>query len=277
MPITKILLQGGAWTILGELGAIRAIHDDRLRADSVISKDAKLYGYSAGALTLLAYVCGLSGEEMLAMYDDLADVQQTVLWERWSLSPTMVHLRSFKMLFERCPDAFQKMNEHNCRVGVTTKNGFAFYKDFTSNRQLAEIMVASYHIPLFCTYEAKLEGSACMDGGVLFDKSRFIGDNADECLVLSNVPGITSFSSHVTIDIPKLFIAVPVPGPFQRYYFDRGYRLTKRYLEHPTYPLLDPETSKWAHLIDLVWFFRDHQTIEYDEGDLDDYVPRTAL
>jgi len=277
MTINKILLQGGAWAMIGDLGAINAICDERSKPNSSISKDVKIYCFSAGALAMLTHVCGLSGEDMLEAYDELSRIQWKVINEQWSLSPTLIHFYSFQWFFERCPHAYKRMNEHNCRVGVSTKDGFKFFKNFTSNRQLAEIMLASYHIPTFCTYNAKINGKSCVDGGALFDKGIFISDNPDECLIVSNIQGLTMNTSHVTIDIPKIFIALPIPGPFQQYYFDRGYKLTKRYLENPTNPKFEPETSKWGHLIDWVWLMRDNQAIEYDEDDLDAYVARTAL
>ena len=275
MPIKRVLLQGGAWALLGEMGAIHAIDEHMRRDDSVIAKDVKFYSYSAGALVLLAFACGLDKEGMLAIYDDMADVQYSVMNDSWSLSPTKVHLESFKRLFERCPDAYERMNRLRCRVGVSVEGeGFRFFKDFKSNRQLAEIMLGSYHIPCLATYDARLDGKRCIDGGAMFELEKFVEGDPNECLIIKNCGEVISGEAHVRVDIPKLYIAMPIPGPSQRYYLNRGYRMTKQYLDNPHEVEFTELKNKWIPVIDRVWFLRRVQCISYTIDDLNAYVPK---
>lgn len=254
--------------MIGELGAIKAIDEEMKKSNSTISADVKLYAYSAGALVLLAYVCELTAEQMLELYAHLADVQMRIILEKGSLSPTLIHFESFKHIFKKCPHAYQKMNERRCRVGVTTANGFVFYKNFTSNEHLAEIMLASYHIPLFCTYDSKLDGRACIDGGILFERDRFVGDDPQKTLLIRNCLEPEPGSSHVSVEIPPIFIFIPIPSFFQKYFFDQGYERTRAFLKHPL--AISPITamSILNNIADLIWWMRFAQPVEYTYDDL---------
>ena len=270
--IERILFQGGGWAAIGELGVIAAIEEELRRPNSKVAPDVKLYGFSAGAFTLLAFACGITKEDQLKHYAAMSDAQLEVIATEFTLDPTRTIFESFKRVFTRFPDAYKRMNEKRCRIGVSTPDGFTFYKNFASNEQLAEIVLASFHIPIYCRYNSEIDGRACMDGAILYDRNKFVEGDANSALIVRSCFEEEEGASHIHLDVPPIFIVSPIPVLLRDYYYERGYDRAKHYFESP----VDVKAATGAPFLlrfaDLAWWLRRNQTTDVERADLLAYL-----
>ena len=268
--IERILFRGAAWGVITYFGAIQAIDLERQRGDSCISNDVRLHGLSAGSLTLLLYVLGFSERKMCDLYERYVDRSRENLLRITTgnmLNVTEINMELLKEIFKEFPDAYTRMNEANVRIGVTTKKGFRFVKDFESNLHLANVLMCSFHIPCLSNFDANIDGEQAIDGGIGFNASLFIESNREKSLII----GASHPESHVNFDMATMFLLVPPPGFLHNHYLALGYNRTAEAIrdrsfkdedvaKYYTNPLSDPRNSFW-------WFVQENQTTKttFDE------------
>jgi hypothetical protein len=161
-------------------------------------------------------------------------------------------------IFKEYPDAYEQMNKSNLRIGVTTKKGFRFIKNFKSNLHLANVLMCSFHIPCLSDFDAKIDGEQALDGGIGFNASIFIESNREESLII----GASHPESHINFDITTLFLLIPPPIFLHNHYLAIGYNLTEEALRNHSFnddhvikcgnPLSDPRNSPW-------WLFQNNR------------------
>lgn len=263
--IERILFRGGAWGIITYFGAVQAVELERRRSDSCISDDVKLHGLSAGSLALMLYVLGYSERQMCELYEEYIDSSRENLLLGTILT-TKLNMKLIESIFAEHPDAYKRLNEANVRIGVTTKKGFRFVKNFASNIELANTLMCSFHIPCLSNYDANIDGEEALDGGIGFNASIFVETNRNKSLII----GASHSESHVNFDVLTLFLLVPPPMFLHNHYLAIGYNRTAEVLctrsfddddvVKYTNPLDDPRNSLW-------WFLKDNRFVKttFDE------------
>jgi len=268
--IERIIFRGAAWGVITYFGAIQAIDNERKQVNSIISKDVRLHGLSAGSLALLLYVLRFSEKKMCDLYEQYAEQSRENLLKVRSgniLNITGLNIKLLKEILKDYPDAYIRMNEANVRIGVTTKKGFRFVKDFRSNLHLANVLMCSFHIPCLSNFDANIDGERALDGGIGFDAALFIESNREKSLII----GASHPESHINFDMTTLFLVVPPPGFLHNHYLALGYNRTTDALrnrsfndenvaQYYTNPLRDPRNSVW-------WLVQHNQSnkTSYDE------------
>lgn len=269
--IHRILFRGAAWGVITYFGAVQALDLERRREDSCIAHNVKLHGLSAGALALLLYVLGYSERRMCDLYETYVRRSREKLFASSSLDVTELNLTLLKEIFEEHPDAYERMNRANARIGVTTKKGFRFVKDFESNIHLANTMMCSFHIPCLSNFDANIDGEQALDGGIGFNAALFIESNRGSSLII----GASHPESHVNFDISTVFLLVPPPAFLHNHYLAIGYNRTAEVLRNRSFddndvvkfsnPLTDPKNSFW-------WLVQGQQKVKTSFESLQRYI-----
>ena len=167
--IANIYLSGGAFGMIYQMGAMKYL---RNRFD--LSK-VMVYGCSAGALTRVVTLL-FEPAEALTFYKDITRQSREQMrgnafnLESYSLTPS--HFKTFAIINQRYPNAY-KILSGKINIGVTHSDGdFRWYNKFKSNKQLFNILLCSFHVPILCSYNARIRGEICLDGsfGVVHDK-----------------------------------------------------------------------------------------------------------
>ena len=173
----NLYMTGGAWGTIYQLGAITQLR-------KIIKKnDTKLYGCSAGALSLV----------MMLLYDDTyilefyksimrntRDIVSKKPFVYDSYNLTNYNFNTFDILHREHPDAYLKLNK-KINIGITTENGFQWRNTFTSNKDLFNTLLCSYHVPILCSYNACVDDKKCIDGGFGINVDK---DLPDDCFVV---------------------------------------------------------------------------------------------
>ena len=270
--IERILFRGAAWGVISYFGAVQAIDLERRRDDSCISKQVKLHGLSAGSLALLLYILGFSERRMCELYESYVSRSRENLLSANMLNVTKLNMVLLEDIFKEHPDAYERMNEANVRIGVTTKKrGFRFVKDFESNLHLANVLMCSFHIPCLSNFDANIDGEQALDGGIGFNASIFVESNREQSLII----GASHPESHVNFDISTLFLVVPPPVFLHNHYLAIGYNRTAEALRDRslndddvvqyTNPLSDPRSSLW-------WLVQDSRTFKTTFEQLKEHI-----
>ena len=272
--IERILFRGAAWGVITYFGAVQAIDLERRRSDTCISKDVKLHGLSAGSIALVLYVLGYSERQMCDLYEDYVNRSRENLFSG-TIFTTKLNMKLLEQIFREHPDAYQRMNTANVRIGVTTKKGFQFVKHFDSNIHLANVLMCSFHIPCLSNFDAKLDGEEALDGGVGFNATIFVESNRDKTLIV----GASHPESHVNFDISTLLLLVPPPVFLHNHYLALGYNRTAEMLRDHSFndddvvkytnPLSDPRNSIW-------WFLQDNRFVKTGFTELRKHVPSVS-
>lgn len=255
--IERILFRGAAWGVIAYIGAIQAVDLERQRVGSCISKDVKLHGLSAGAIILLLYAVGYNEQQMCELYETYTKRSRGNILTSSILNVTTLNMSLLEDVFKDHPDAFNKVNEANIRIGVTTKKGFRFIKNFTSNLQLANVMMCSLHIPCLSNFDANIDGDKALDGGIGFNALIFVESNRDKTFII----GANNPESHINFNMTTLFQMVPPPAFLHNHYLANAFNRTKDILCERSFcddtvlkhinPLADPRNSIWWLIQDI--------------------------
>ena len=157
MPVPESLFfQGSSW------GCIYYIHCyvAMLEKYGESLYDAKMGGNSSGALIALAIKLRASPAKLLAVYEQLAKRSRVEgVWGRMSI----YHSEALAALMPN-GDEYKQLNGE-LFIGITR-----FFKRhelisrWNSQQELIDTMHASFHIPLYCSYIAKVNGQFAIDG-----------------------------------------------------------------------------------------------------------------
>jgi hypothetical protein len=248
----NIYLTGGAYGMIYQLGAL-----SRLRQE-IKNNNSILYGCSAGALSCVLFLL-YNDAFILDLYKSIAiNVFNTLLFNPSEVNLTIQHFKTFEIIKRDHPTAYEKLNK-KINIGVTTKDGFKWYNTFTSNNDLFNKLLCSFHVPFLCTYNAQLDGIKCIDGGFGIDVNK---DLPKDCFVVCpkfHDPKQTKHS-YMNGNIPILFCATPMPPILIDFYYNKGindmitYKNT--YKSHIT-----PQNTKDENNIPIYlwWFLREFQ------------------
>ena len=66
--IEKILFTGAAWGIISYIGALKVIRKEIQNKDTIISKDVKYYGISAGSIIIMLHLLNISEADILKRF-----------------------------------------------------------------------------------------------------------------------------------------------------------------------------------------------------------------
>lgn len=217
-----------------------------------------LYGCSAGALSIVMFLL-YDDKFTLDLYKSITtNAFNSILFTITELNLTKQHLKTFEIINRDHPDAYKKIT-NKINIGVTTQDGFKWYNTFTSNKDLFNKLLCSFHVPFLCSYNAQLDGNKCIDGGFGIDVDK---DLPEDCFVIcpkSYEPKQTKHS-YLNGNIPILFCATPMPSILIDYYYNKGkndvveYR--KTYKTHITPPYTHDEASLSTH---IWWLLRELQ------------------
>ena len=156
----------------------------------------RIGGHSAGALIAIMIVLGIDVDRIRETYQRLAD--QARIEGVWGGKMTQYH---FDVLDEILSDenAYLICNRR-LQVGLTITKPtwsdpnsaeFVIVERWTSNSDLRNCLLCSFHVPVYCTYDAKWTHNGtqhiALDGGMGYDKSLLprrclsigFGDNYD--------------------------------------------------------------------------------------------------
>ena len=163
------------------------------------------------------------------------------------------------------------MNEKRCRIGLSTPNGFKFYKNFKSNEELALIVIAALHIPFHSVHESIVNDQPCMDGVFQFERDHFVGDDLERNILIRTVNEEEEGYSHINVAIPSIFLFLPVPDFWRLDYYEKGYSETTKYLENPR-QIKKNSSSVLTALSEWFWWLRRIQPIYSQSIDLLKYI-----
>jgi hypothetical protein len=144
--ISSMYFGGGAFGCTYHIGVLSA-----LETTHTIQT---IYGCSAGAIIGLYYLLGFSSTDILNNYRNIKICDYDTL----CISP-LVSLNS------DYPNAFEICNERLYIGTVSANEGFIWVNKFSSNHELFNAIMCSCHVPLLSCYNAKINGSCCIDGG----------------------------------------------------------------------------------------------------------------
>jgi hypothetical protein len=213
----NLYLTGGAWGMIYQLGAITQLRG------TIEREHPTLYGCSAGALSLV----------MMMLYDDvhtlelykkfMRDVHDSI-----SVNPfvhdnynfTISHFKILDVINKEHPMAYVKLS-NKLNIGITTERGFEWRSTFSSNMDLFNILLCSFHVPMLCSYDARIGDVKCIDGGYGINVER---DLPDDCFVIcprEYQPGKTNHK-YLNGSIPTLFCITPPIDFVVLYYYTKG-------------------------------------------------------
>ena len=254
----NLYMTGGAWGIIYQLGAITQLRE-------IIKKnDTKLYGCSAGALSLVmmllyddAYILELYKSFMREAHDTV--LVKTFVYDSYNL--TNYHFKVFDILHLEHPDTYLKLND-KLNIGITTENGFQWRNTFTSNKDLFNVLLCSFHVPILCSYNACVDDKKCIDGGFGINVDK---DLPDDCFVVCPKEHNPEKTSHKYINgnIPLLFCITPPIDIITTYFYNKGIHDIIQYNKTG-----ETSTSKLFNIdecncpISLWWLYRRLQSID---------------
>lgn len=156
-----VYFTGGSYTMIYQIGAASCF------TKNFDINTINWYGCSAGALAIVMMFIS-SPNETFQMYLDIADSMKNLIkkdpFNLNNYNLTDRHFDVFKIIQERYPDAYKKI-DGKIKIGVTTPNGFTWINKFSSNRELFNVLLNSFHVPGLCKYNARINGLRCIDGG----------------------------------------------------------------------------------------------------------------
>jgi hypothetical protein len=204
----KLYLTGGAFGMIYQMGVLR-----RLRRIHTIKK---IYGNSAGALLGLMLLLGYTDEELRSVYDDIADrAIERILGNPFNFDSyclTGHHFYVLDAIHKRFPDAYRQIG-NRLFIGVTPKSGFRWINKFKSNAHLFNTLLCSFQVPILCSYDAKIDGELCVDGGFGFDH-RHLPKNV--VTVCPTYDCRAEYNGHM----PLYWCALPPPMHIRDYYYN---------------------------------------------------------
>ena len=137
------------------------------------------YGCSAGSLAIVLLFL-FPPDEIVKHYTDVVNTMTEGIrknpFDLDGYNLTDRHFAALRIIHERDPEAYKKINGR-VNIGVTTPDGFRWYNTFNSNKEMFNILLNGFHVPVLCKYKARIDGKKCMDGGFGMDHCRHLPKN----------------------------------------------------------------------------------------------------
>lgn len=153
----SIYLGGSSWGSAFYIGVFKSLRE---KYGKNIGKKIEVYGDSAGSLLALCFLLNLSIDEMTRIYENLANsaIKNGVIGKM-----TKYHHTSLDEILKN-KDDYKKVNGR-LHVGVTFNDKkVKRFSYWNSNEELRHTLLCSFHIPIYCTYNAKMYGTRVLDG-----------------------------------------------------------------------------------------------------------------
>mmetsp|Transcript_33349 Transcript_33349/g.33969 ORF Transcript_33349/g.33969 Transcript_33349/m.33969 type:complete len:400 (+) Transcript_33349:126-1325(+) len=171
-PPKSIYFGGSAWGCAFYVGVFKAMEE---RWGKGFHKKTLITGDSSGALMAVGISLGFSADEMGKIYESLAKNASArgVFGKMGTLAESCL-----EFLLGTDPAAYKNLSGMYA-VG-TTKFPFnhQWHWNWESNRDLAECIIGSLHIPLYCERPSHVQGSIVVDGAYSMSGADLIhGDN----------------------------------------------------------------------------------------------------
>lgn len=246
--IEKILFTGAAWGIISYIGALKVIRKEIQNKDTIISKDVKYYGISAGSIIIMLHLLNISEADILKRF---------MQFKEREINLTVNLIEFLRDIFHEFPDTYKIMNRSNYHIGITTKKGFRFVDHFKSNIDLANVLVGSSNQPLLINYDSRIEenGETFMDGGILFHYNKFVNNSSEKCLTIA----ARNPTVQVNFDISLPSLLIPPTDFVCEYYIRVGYNKMKEAIDKlHTGQILEPSEKITSTHESLWWFFRNN-------------------
>jgi hypothetical protein len=161
---------GGFYALCNYVGTIKQLYQEYKKSDSRISKDTKFYGNSAGAAAALA--CYMIFNNMMTVeYIEGIILGTNNVFDKLrpiSFSLTHIYLDLADFIMNDWKEDFYKQLNGILHIGVTTKTGHKFIYNFKSNVEVYNAIMCSGTLVGLSTYESKIDGELCLDGGYTF-------------------------------------------------------------------------------------------------------------
>jgi hypothetical protein len=222
----NIYMAGGAWGMIYQLGAITKLRD------TIKQNNTTLYGCSAGALSWVLMLL-YTDESAIEFYRTFEkNVHDGIMSDPFSYTNynlTVQHFKIFDIINKDHPSAYLVINGR-LNAGITTERGFEWCSTFTSNADMFNKLLCSFHVPFLCSYNAMLGKTICMDGGFGIVHAKEL---PDDCFVITPReyrPSPPTNHKYINGNIPILFCITPPPDILAMYYYNKGAEDMIKYL-----------------------------------------------
>ena len=152
-----IYLGGSSWGCAFYIGCYQAMLEKWGNIDDIL-----IYGNSAGALIALLMALKMSVEEAKDIYIEFAELAKN---NGVFLKMSKYHTQILNKILSN-PDDYKKVN-NKLHIGITTyPNKHLVVNNWNSNQELINDLHCSFHIPFYCTYNAKKDNKNVLDGAL---------------------------------------------------------------------------------------------------------------
>jgi hypothetical protein len=217
-----IYFTGGSYTVVYQLGAGSYL------AENHDLSTFNWYGCSAGSLAAVMLFLYPSDEILKTYLYIVGKMTEGIQKNPFDLNDynlTGIHFEVLKYIHEHDSEAYKKING-KINIGVTTPDGFRWYNTFNSNKELFNILLNGFHVPILCKYKARIEGKKCMDGGFGMDFREHLPKNT--LIVCPRVDVHAQLNGYM----PDINTVIPPTLSQINYYYEKGRNDMKNYMEH---------------------------------------------
>jgi hypothetical protein len=159
-----IYLGGSSWGCAFYIGCYQAMLEKWGNIDDIL-----LYGNSAGALIALFMALKMPVKEVKDIYIEFAESAKN---NGVFLKMSKYHTQIFNKILSN-PDDYKKVN-NKLHIGITTyPDKHLVVNNWNSNEELINDLHCSFHIPFYCTYNAKIDNKKVLDGALSVDLGNF--------------------------------------------------------------------------------------------------------
>jgi hypothetical protein len=226
----NIYLTGGAFGMIYQMGALKQLREMKKLDDYI------LYSCSAGALTGVMVLLEYSDDDMLFIYNEMADLARNKIQsEPYSYNSyciTPYHFKVFEKINKEHPNAYKVITKKCLHIGVTRQDKFKWYNKFKSNHELFNILLCSFHIPFLCSYNALINDIVCIDGTFGFDYNKHL---PDDTLFICPRIAITKCKEVLNGKMSLKFCTIPPPPKAIEKFYNKGMSDMFNFLKHGKY------------------------------------------
>ena len=227
------------------------------------------YGCSAGSLAIVMLFI-FPPDEIVQHYTDIVNKTTEGIWKNPfdldGYNLTDRHFDALQIIHERDPEAYKKINGR-VNIGVTTPDGFRWYNTFNSNKELFNVMLNGFHVPVLCKYKARMHDKKCMDGGFGMDHCRDLPKNT--LIVCPRV----DVHAQLNGNMPDIKTVIPPTLSEIQHFYKKGRRDMRNYMKYGK--TTDPVAFALPNELSIpvcVWKFIRNFQAEDDSYDVDRFT-----